>query len=67
MGFCFFCCFFLSFKLLDDTYTKINAKLKSAMVGNFNRKLLQNIQDINILMVTSQWEGRGMEREMEED
>lgn len=43
------------------------ARLRFTAVVNFNSKLPQHVQDINILMVTSQWEGRGGEREVEED
>lgn len=35
------------------------ARLRFTAVVNFNSKLPQHVQDINILMVTSQWEGRG--------
>lgn len=35
------------------------AKQRFTAVVNFNSKLPQHVQDINILMVTSQWEGKG--------
>ncbi|XP_028445930.1 leucine-rich repeat transmembrane neuronal protein 2 [Perca flavescens] len=35
------------------------ARLRFTAVVNFNSKLPQHVQDINILMVTSQWEGSG--------
>lgn len=37
------------------------ARLRFTAVVNFNSKLPQHVQDINILKVTSQWEGRGMQ------
>lgn len=43
------------------------ARLRFTAVVNFNSKLPQHVQDINILIVTSQWEGRGGKREVEED
>lgn len=43
------------------------ARQRFTAVVNFNSKLPQHVQDINILMVTSQWKGRGVcKREVEE-
>lgn len=58
--------FFLRFMSCVYIYTyslqnSSNARLRFTAVVNFNSMLPQHVQDINILKVTSQWEGREMQ------
>lgn len=58
--------FFLRFmsRVYISTYSLQNsskARLRFTAVVNFNSMLPQHVQDINILKVTSQWEGREMQ------